>query len=148
VICLFVLNREELEINPLDIAYKIRCILFPFKFDRSVLMSSPDFWGPLAVVLLYAFLLIWGQFQVVSWVLTIWLLGSFLVFILARVLGAEVTYSQSLGVIGYSILPLTLSVAMLYFFSPTWFLYTLKVCTYFFIYSVSTFFSCPLKRSL
>eukprot|EP01102_Stenamoeba_stenopodia_P009346 TRINITY_DN2754_c0_g1_i1.p1 TRINITY_DN2754_c0_g1~~TRINITY_DN2754_c0_g1_i1.p1 ORF type:complete len:260 (-),score=42.44 TRINITY_DN2754_c0_g1_i1:69-803(-) len=118
---------EELEINPLDIAYKIRCILFPFKFNRSVLMSSPDFWGPLAVVLFYAFLLIWGQFKVVSWVLTIWLLGSFLIFILARVLGAEVTYSQSIGVIGYSILPLTLAVSTLYVFSPVWYIYTVKV---------------------
>ena len=61
-----------------------------------------------------------------SWVLTIWVIGSLLIFLLARVLGGEVchkallvtcsnhttlyhlqvTYSQTLGVIGYSLLPL------------------------------------------
>lgn len=66
--------------------------------------------------------------QVMSWVLTIWVVGSLLIFLLARVLGGEVntrhhhwlhtcfdystlchlqvTYSQTLGVIGYSLLPL------------------------------------------
>eukprot|EP01087_Luapelamoeba_hula_P009603 TRINITY_DN2494_c0_g1_i3.p1 TRINITY_DN2494_c0_g1~~TRINITY_DN2494_c0_g1_i3.p1 ORF type:complete len:193 (+),score=22.61 TRINITY_DN2494_c0_g1_i3:71-649(+) len=106
-------HRQELEINPGEIFYKIRCVLLPFRFDRSVLLSSPDFWGPLAVVLSYAFLVLWGQFHVVSWVLTVWLLGAFLIFFLARVLGSDVSYSQSLGVVGYSLIPLDLMV--LYF---------------------------------
>jgi len=38
--------------------------------------------------------------------MTIWLCGSGMIFLLARVLGGEVTYSQCLGVIGYSVLPL------------------------------------------
>jgi len=104
---------EELDIDIKDIGYKVRCVLFPYKIDREVLVSSPDFWGPLAVVVTYAMLLMWGQLGVVSWVITMWLVGSFLVFLLARVLGAEITYSQTLGVIGYSLLPLTLTVCFL-----------------------------------
>ena len=45
-------------------------------------------------------------FQVVSWIMTIWLFGSVMIFVLARVLGGDVNYSQCLGVIGYSVLPL------------------------------------------
>ena len=44
--------------------------------------------------------------QVVSWIMTIWLFGSVMIFVLARVLGGDVNYSQCLGVIGYSVLPL------------------------------------------
>lgn len=42
----------------------------------------------------------------VSWILTIWFLGSFLVFFLARALGGEVGYSQVLGIVGYCLIPL------------------------------------------
>jgi len=108
---------EELDIDVKDIAYKLRCVLFPFGINREALVDNPDFWGPLAVVLLYALLLIWGQFKVVSWVLTMWFVGSFLIFFLARVLGGEVSYSMSLGVLGYSLLPLTITVALLPFVS-------------------------------
>lgn len=82
-------------------------------FKRDVLRDSPDFWGPLLVVLLYAMLALFGQFKVVSWIITIWLLGSLIIFLLARVLGGEVNYSQCLGVIGYSLIPLVLTAAAL-----------------------------------
>jgi len=42
-----------------------------------------------------------------------WVFGSLLIFLLARVLGGEVGYSQCLGVIGYSLLPLILTAALL-----------------------------------
>jgi len=100
---------EELDIDPKDIYYKLRCVMFPLPqlgFNRHIVRESPDFWGPLIVILLYAMVSLYGQFRVVSWILTIWIFGSLLVFLLARVLGGEVTYSQCLGVIGYSVLPL------------------------------------------
>jgi hypothetical protein len=119
---------EELDINPYEILYKIRCVLLPFKFERSILLSNPDFWGPMAVVVAYALLLIWGQLSVVSWVMTMWLIGSFLIFLLARVLGAEVTYAQSLGVIGYSLIPLVLGALLLFLFPAAhWFAILLKI---------------------
>jgi len=52
-------------------------------------------------------------FQVVSWILTMWVFGSLLIFLLARVLGGEVGYSQCLGVIGYSLLPLIITAGVL-----------------------------------
>lgn len=100
---------EELDIDLKDIYYKVRCVLFPLPqlgFERKVVKENPDFWGPLLVVLLYSILSLYGQFKVVSWILTIWFCGSFIVFFLTRALGGEVSYSQSLGVIGYSLLPL------------------------------------------
>jgi len=102
---------EELDIDIKDILYKLRCVMFPFPqlgFNRQIVRENPDFWGPLVVVLLYALVSLYGQFRVVSWILTIWIFGSMLVFLLARVLGGEVNYSQCLGVIGYSLLPLAL----------------------------------------
>uniref|UniRef100_A0A1I8GR47 Protein YIPF n=1 Tax=Macrostomum lignano TaxID=282301 RepID=A0A1I8GR47_9PLAT len=102
---------EELDIDPTDIYYKLRCVLLPlpyFGYDRQVVRDRPDFWGPLFVVLLFALVAMVGQFRVVSWILTIWLAGSWFVYVLARSLGGEVSYSQSLGVIGYSVLPLLL----------------------------------------
>ncbi|XP_025105094.1 LOW QUALITY PROTEIN: protein YIPF4-like [Pomacea canaliculata] len=107
---------EELDIDLKDIYYKVRCVLFPLPqlgFNRHILRESPDFWGPLIIILLYALVSLYGQFRVVSWILTIWLFGAFLVFLLARVLGGEVTYSQCLGVIGYSVLPLVIIAAFL-----------------------------------
>ncbi|XP_046335799.1 protein YIPF4-like isoform X3 [Haliotis rufescens] len=100
---------EELDIDLKDIYYKLRCVLFPIPqlgFNRHIVRESPDFWGPLLVVLLYSVISLYGQFKVVSWILTIWIFGSFVIFLLARVLGGEVSYSQCLGVIGYSVLPL------------------------------------------
>jgi len=100
---------EELDIDLKDIYYKLRCVLFPLPqlgFERKVLKENPDFWGPLLVVLIYSVLSLYGQFKVVSWIITIWFTGSFVIFFLTRALGGEVSYSQCLGVIGYSLLPL------------------------------------------
>ena len=119
---------EELDIDPKDIYYKLRCVLLPhpkFGFDQTVLKNNPDFWGPLAVVLFFSLVSLYGQFHVVSWIITMWFIGSLVIFLLARVLGADVTYSQSLGVIGYSLLPLAVTalllslVKSLYFVSAT-----------------------------
>jgi len=102
---------EELDIDVKDIVYKLRCVMFPMPqlgFNRQIVRENPDFWGPLIVVLLYSLVSLYGQFRVVSWIITIWICGSMLVFLLARVLGGEVNYSQCLGVIGYSLLPLVL----------------------------------------
>jgi hypothetical protein len=71
-----------------------------------MIRDNPDFWGPLLIVLAYALISVYGQLKVVSWILTIWIIGSMIIFILTRVLGGEVTYSQTLGIIGYSLLPL------------------------------------------
>lgn len=106
---------EELDIDLTGIKYKIQCVLMPLnsqKIDRSVLRDDPDFWGPLFIVLLFSLLSVYGQFSVVSWIITIWIMGSFLVFVIARVLGGEVTYSQIVGIIGYSLLPLLLTAVL------------------------------------
>ncbi|CAD5116362.1 DgyrCDS5261 [Dimorphilus gyrociliatus] len=130
---------EELDINPKDIFYKLRCVLLPWPklgYNTEIVRDSPDFWGPLVVVLIYALVSLYGQFRVVSWIITIWLFGSVLIFLLARVLGANVTYSQCLGVIGYSLLPLVLIGLVLPFFSQMVFIgFLFKIlgvawCTY------------------
>ena len=72
-----------------------------------MLRDNPDFWGPLVAVLIFSMVSVWGQSHVVGWINTIWFCGSALIFALARVLGGDVTYAQCLGVIGYSLLPLT-----------------------------------------
>lgn len=104
---------EELDINPADIFIKVKAALIPIhkkgSTDRTMIRDNPDFWGPLGVVFLYSMLSMVGQFRVVSWILTIWIFGSLLVFLLARVIGGEVTYSQTLSVIGYSVLPLIIT---------------------------------------
>ncbi|XP_074845797.1 protein YIPF4 [Carettochelys insculpta] len=100
---------EELDIDLKDIYYKIRCVLMPMPslgFNRQVVRDNPDFWGPLAIVLFFSMISLYGQFKVVSWIITIWIFGSLTIFLLARVLGGEVAYGQVLGVIGYSLLPL------------------------------------------
>ncbi|XP_032803627.1 protein YIPF4 [Petromyzon marinus] len=107
---------EELDIDLKDIYYKLRCVLMPLPalgFNRQVVRDNPDFWGPLAVVLFFAMVSLYGQFRVVSWIITIWIFGSLTIFLLARVLGGEVSYGQVLGVIGYSLLPLVVIVPML-----------------------------------
>ena len=63
--CFF--GSEELDIDLQDIYYKVRCVVFPLPslgFKRDVLRDSPDFWGPLLVVLIYAMLALFGQFKV------------------------------------------------------------------------------------
>ncbi len=71
--------REELDIDLKDIYYKIRCVLLPlpyFRLKLALVRDSPDFWGPLAVVLAYSLLSIYGQFSVrlLNLVLTTYLL--------------------------------------------------------------------------
>ncbi len=62
-ICL--LCREELDIDLKDIYYKLRCVLLPVaQLNRDVIRDSPDFWGPLFVVLLYSLISVYGQFRV------------------------------------------------------------------------------------
>ncbi|MFH4979525.1 hypothetical protein AB6A40_006234 [Gnathostoma spinigerum] len=100
---------EELDIDIKDIYYKVRCVLFPlpyFRMKLSIVRESPDFWGPLFVVMAYGLLSLYGQLSVVSWILTIWFVGSFFIFFLARALGGEVGYSQILGIVGYCLIPL------------------------------------------
>jgi len=103
---------EELDINIGEIIAKLRCVILPIPsraLQRATLLrDNPDFWGPLLVVLCFALLSVYGQIRVVSWIITIWIFGSLCIFILARVLGGEVSYSQIVGTIGYSLLPLLL----------------------------------------
>ncbi|PIO32650.1 hypothetical protein AB205_0189360, partial [Aquarana catesbeiana] len=58
-------------------------------FNRQVVRDNPDFWGPLAVVLFFSMISLYGQFRVVSWIITIWIFGSLTIFLLARVLGGD-----------------------------------------------------------
>ncbi|XP_064489640.1 protein YIPF4-like [Ornithodoros turicata] len=107
---------EELDVDLKDIYYKVRCVLFPFPFmgyQRHIVRDSPDFWGPLLVIVLFSLVSLYGQLSVVSWIVTMWILGSLVIFLLARVLGGEVNYSQCLGVIGYSVLPLVVTATAL-----------------------------------
>ncbi|KAL3985751.1 Yip1 domain family protein [Acanthocheilonema viteae] len=100
---------EELDIDLADIYYKVRCVLFPlpyFRLKLCIVRESPDFWGPLFIVSTYALLSLYGQLSVLSWILTIWFIGSFFVFFLARALGGEVGYGQVLGIVGYCLIPL------------------------------------------
>lgn len=63
----YIVYREELDIDPKDIYYKLRCVLFPLPqlgFNRHVVRESPDFWGPLVVILLYSLVSLYGQFRV------------------------------------------------------------------------------------
>ncbi|KAL1425554.1 hypothetical protein MTO96_018988 [Rhipicephalus appendiculatus] len=81
---------EELDIDVRDIYYKVCCVLLPFPFmgyKRQLVRDSPDFWGPLLVVILFSLVSIYGQFSV--------------------------SYSQCLGVIGYSVLPLVVTATTL-----------------------------------
>ena len=119
---------EELDINLKEIQYKIKCVIMPLQnenLNRSVLRDNPDFWGPLLIVLIFALLSVYGQLRVVSWIITIWIFGSFLVFVIARVLGGEVSYSQIVGTVGYSLLPLLLMALVHPFVKELYYLSTL-----------------------
>merc|ERR1711935_65055 len=101
---------KELDIDLNEIWYKIRCVLLPLPqwgYQKHVLRDNPDFWGPLCSVILFALISMWGQSHVAGWICSVWFGGSALVFFIARVIGGNVSYSQCLGVIGYSILPLS-----------------------------------------
>lgn len=75
----------------------------------NIVRESPDFWGPLAVVLAFAILSLYGQFGVVSWIITMWFCGGFMVYFIARALGGDVGYSQVLGIVGYCLIPLVVT---------------------------------------
>ncbi|EDV24062.1 uncharacterized protein TRIADDRAFT_26225 [Trichoplax adhaerens] len=107
---------EELDVDLTDIYYKIRCVLFPFPFlgfKKKIIRDNPDFWGPLLVVLIFSAFSLYGQLQVISWIITVWIIGSLVIFLLARVLGGEVNYSTCLGIIGYSLLPLAVTATVI-----------------------------------
>uniref|UniRef100_A0A2K6FE86 Yip1 domain family member 4 n=1 Tax=Propithecus coquereli TaxID=379532 RepID=A0A2K6FE86_PROCO len=92
---------EELDIDLKDIYYKIRCVLMPMPslgFNRQVVRDNPDFWGPLAVVLFFSMISLYGQFR--DQLIFSQQFGSIVVF------SKVVAYGQVLGVIGYSLLPL------------------------------------------
>lgn len=60
-------HSEELDIDLKDIYYKVRCVLLPIPslgLKRDVIRDSPDFWGPLLVVLGYSMLSVYGQLSV------------------------------------------------------------------------------------
>ena len=66
MIC-FPVYSEELDIDVKDIFYKILCVLLPLPklgYNRYILRESPDFWGPLFVMLLYGVVSLYGQFRV------------------------------------------------------------------------------------
>eukprot|EP01012_Entosiphon_sulcatum_P013819 TRINITY_DN1900_c0_g1_i1.p1 TRINITY_DN1900_c0_g1~~TRINITY_DN1900_c0_g1_i1.p1 ORF type:complete len:347 (-),score=39.05 TRINITY_DN1900_c0_g1_i1:790-1806(-) len=101
---------EELEIDPMEIVLKIKAILLPYSLQPGDVtkLNEADFWGPFFIVLTYAFLVLWGQLKAVSWVFTLWIAGSFFVYLLLRVMGAETAYSEVLAVVGYSLIPLVM----------------------------------------
>jgi hypothetical protein len=97
-----------------------------FRLKLTQVRECPDFWGPLLVVLAFALLSLYGQFsvswkillnysiqfkilQVISWILTFWFVGSYIIFFLARMLGGDVGYTQCLGIIGYCLIPLVVT---------------------------------------
>eukprot|EP00735_Rhodelphis_limneticus_P003289 TRINITY_DN14746_c0_g1::TRINITY_DN14746_c0_g1_i1::g.30173::m.30173 TRINITY_DN14746_c0_g1::TRINITY_DN14746_c0_g1_i1::g.30173 ORF type:complete len:263 (+),score=49.51,sp/Q9BSR8/YIPF4_HUMAN/46.70/1e-61,Yip1/PF04893.12/2.3e+03,Yip1/PF04893.12/5e-07,DUF1282/PF06930.7/0.032,PgaD/PF13994.1/5.5 TRINITY_DN14746_c0_g1_i1:90-791(+) len=124
---------EELEIDIPDILRKVRCVLIPNQANQTALQTTvkqgDDFWGPFFVCLLYSTLLVWGQLSVFSWVLLIWLCGSLIIFLLVRVLGGDVSYTQTLAAVGYSLLPLVAIIPLLFVFAKfSWVSFLLKSC--------------------
>lgn len=55
---------EELDIDLPDMARKLKFVLLPLNSDLSKIDHSPDFWGPLMVVLLFSLVSLYGQFKV------------------------------------------------------------------------------------
>ena len=103
--------REELDIDLKAIGKKMKAVILPCirsSLDPASIRENPDFWGPLTVVMLFSLVSLVGQLRVVTWILTIWLAGSFIIYFITRSLGGEVEYAQCLGIIGYCLLPLFL----------------------------------------
>ena len=80
-----------------------------------------DFWGPVALATAYSIIIVWGQFRVIPWVITIWLSGSGLLYVLARAFGGQ-THGLAFisAVVGYGLLPLILMAILSVFSSPLW----------------------------
>lgn len=86
--------------------------------EKAPIEAQADFWGPFFVALIYALILVWGQWKVVSVVLLLWIIGSYALFFLSRVLGVNVSYSQVLSLLGYSLVPLVITVIFLVLLRP------------------------------
>jgi len=90
---------ELLELDAADIGGKLKLVLLPSAANRSELtkrLGEGDFWGPLICCFVLSVLSLEPQ-----WVLTLWLLGSSLMFVVARALGAECTFGVVSAMIGY-----------------------------------------------
>jgi hypothetical protein len=108
--------REELDINLIGIFQKFKRVLVPFggtDEEWFKLLDDSEFWGSFASVLLYSLLIVWHQLKVVSWVFWIWIVGSISIWFLSKLFGSNLTFSQLLSCIGYSVLPLNLTVLVL-----------------------------------
>ena len=104
-----------MDIDLTDIFYKVRCVLLPlpyFRLKLTQIRDNPDFWGPLMVVLAFSLLSLYGQISVVSWIVTFWFCGSYVVYFLARMLGGDVGYAQCLGIVGYCLIPMVVTGAL------------------------------------
>ena len=64
--------------------------------------------GPALGALAYSFTVCWGQFYVLFWVFSTWLLGSLIIFVLFRLLGSSHDLLEVTATIGYAIAPLVL----------------------------------------
>eukprot|EP01079_Euglenida_sp_SAG-EU17-18_P002430 gene2430-3208_t len=113
---------EELDINPKDILAKIKAVLLPISISNDpatlIRLTEPDFWGPFLVIVAYGLLLAWNKktvspylhWSLVSWVFFLWVIGSLIVYVLAKALGGgnweQGGYGVVLSVIGYSLIPM------------------------------------------
>ena len=81
------------------------CVFAPKRAskDRDLLLKEPDYVYPAVVNLAYGFMV--GT-QV--WACLVWLLGTAVVFFLARVLNGDATYGGTLSITGYCSSPLLL----------------------------------------
>nr|CDS32082.1 protein yipf4 [Hymenolepis microstoma] len=103
---------EALDIDLKTIGKKMKAVILPCVrsgLDPASIRENPDFWGPLAVIMMFSLVSLFGQLRVVAWILMIWLAGSFIIYFITRSLGGDVAYAQCLGVIGYCLLPLFLT---------------------------------------
>ena len=118
--------REELEIDVGSIVAKARCIALPTAANRAWLQQnlaeSADFWGPVSLATAYSVLIVWGQFKVVPWVISVWVAGSLLVYTLGQSFGGGEGHQAGLAfifaVLGYGLVPLIAS-AMILFVVPS-----------------------------
>ena len=90
---------------------------FSDKNEMALIKENPDFWTPLTIVLLFAMISMYSGIYVTSWIILIWIFGSGLIFILARVLGGEFSYALVLGTIGYCLIPIIFCSFMAYIFN-------------------------------
>ena len=82
-----------------------------------ILDKAPEFWGPFAVVSVYALVLWLGKVRNVSWIFLIWLTFSFFNHLVTRVTFKS-TYALHMYVMGYSIVPIVPWLLMIIIFRP------------------------------